>query len=55
LAEDYTEGIGETYRLKPVAASLLRIFSENNDEAPRSILDILMVIMSGSLNGEHLK
>jgi hypothetical protein len=49
IAESYCEGSKQSTYLKVRAAGALRVFAEKIDEAPRNILEIIMVIMSGSI------
>jgi hypothetical protein len=49
LAEDYTEGSARSTFLKVRAACMLKVFADRIDEGPRNILEIIMVILSGSI------
>ena len=53
MAEDYTEGSPRSTYLKAHAAGLLKVFAERIDEGPRNILEIIMVILSGSIGEQE--
>jgi hypothetical protein len=54
LAEQYTENDSQCPYLKVKAANMLQAFASIIDEAPRRILEMLMVILNGSLEvGEN--
>jgi hypothetical protein len=52
IAEEYTEGSARSCYLKVRAGAMLKVFADRIDEAPRNILEILMVIMSGSIGAQ---
>jgi hypothetical protein len=49
MAEDYTEGAANSTFLKVRAACMFKVFADRIDEGPRNILEIIMVILSGSI------
>lgn len=53
MAEDYTEGSARSSLLKVRAGCLLKVFAEKIDEGPRNILEIIMVILSGSIGEQE--